>query len=65
MVATKTNYKGWILKIEKLKGGMFGVFGFKNRKPQVVSFGVQQCIGIGKTKQKALDDAKDSVDKFY
>jgi hypothetical protein len=55
-------YKGYLLRFEKMKNGYYGVLAFKDGKPQVVSSGYQQYIGVGKTKRDAMADAKTSVD---
>jgi len=58
-----TTYKGYLLRIKTMKGGMYGVLAFKGGKPQVVmSGGHQQYIGIGKDKREAIEDAKSSID---
>lgn len=52
-------YNGYFLRFEKLKGNRkyYGVLASKNGK-----LVTEQYIGVGKTKQDAMRDAKSSVD---
>ena len=58
-------YKNYLLRFEKMKNPkLIGVLAFKGGKQQIVSTGVQQYIGVGKTKRDALKDAIKSVDMW-
>jgi len=58
-------HKGYLLRFERMKNPkLIGVLAFKGGKPQIVSSGHQQYIGVGKTKRDAMKDAIKSVDMW-
>ena len=58
-------YEGYLLRFERMKNPKFiGVLAFKGGKPQIVSGGTQQYIGVGKSKREAIADAKSSIDMW-
>jgi len=57
-------YKGYTLIVRKMNSLMYGVLASKNGKKIMVSSGHQQYIGVGKSKTSAINDAKDSINKW-